>query len=193
MGHRRVDPPADGRRAVRRLHLAPRPPPGRRTGRDDTNETEVARVLDELLTRAEHGPADKVTRPGRRPHPCRRSRAPATAAEDARRGNAGTTSRTAAIGRPVDGDPVRGLRRRRRSREVDMSDAPPTAGRAPTPTPAHVDADDPLTTKEGWRRFVDHQPEPPALHAARSWRGCRRASGPPTTRPAAATTPTCRW
>jgi predicted ATPase len=27
-------------------------------------------------------------------------------------------------------------------------------------------ADDPLTTKEGWRRFVDHQPHPPALHTA---------------------------
>ena len=31
-------------------------------GRDDTNETEVARVLDELLTRAQAGPsADKAT------------------------------------------------------------------------------------------------------------------------------------
>ena len=27
-------------------------------------------------------------------------------------------------------------------------------------------ADEPLTTKEGWRRFVDHQPHPPALHTA---------------------------
>jgi hypothetical protein len=27
-------------------------------------------------------------------------------------------------------------------------------------------ADDPLTTKDGWRRFVDHQPHPPALHTA---------------------------
>src|ERR1700687_3689779 len=24
-------------------------------------------------------------------------------------------------------------------------------------------ADEPLTTKEGWRRFVDHQPDPPVL------------------------------
>ena len=30
-------------------------------GRDDTNETEVARVLDDLLTRAEAGPVDKLT------------------------------------------------------------------------------------------------------------------------------------
>jgi hypothetical protein len=30
----------------------------------------------------------------------------------------------------------------------------------------NVGADDPLTTKEGWRRFVDRQPHPPALHAA---------------------------
>jgi hypothetical protein len=29
------------------------------TGRDDTNETEVARVLDDLLTRAQHGPVDR--------------------------------------------------------------------------------------------------------------------------------------
>ena len=28
-------------------------------GTDDTNETEVARVLDDLLTRAQNGPADK--------------------------------------------------------------------------------------------------------------------------------------
>ena len=30
----------------------------------------------------------------------------------------------------------------------------------------NVGTDHPLTTKEGWRRFVDHQPHPPALHAA---------------------------
>ena len=27
-------------------------------------------------------------------------------------------------------------------------------------------ADEPLTTKEGWRRFVDHQPQPPVLLGA---------------------------
>src|ERR1700682_1546971 len=27
-------------------------------------------------------------------------------------------------------------------------------------------ADEPLTTKEGWRRFVDHQPHPPVLLGA---------------------------
>jgi hypothetical protein len=27
-----------------------------------------------------------------------------------------------------------------------------------------VSVDEPLTTKEGWRRFVDRQPTPPALH-----------------------------
>jgi hypothetical protein len=26
--------------------------------------------------------------------------------------------------------------------------------------------DEPLTTKEGWRRFVDHQPHPPVLLGA---------------------------
>ena len=47
--------------AVRRLHLAPRPRLAAETGRDDTNETEVARVLDELLTRAQAGPVDKAS------------------------------------------------------------------------------------------------------------------------------------
>jgi hypothetical protein len=31
---------------------------------------------------------------------------------------------------------------------------------------AVIGPDDPLTTKEGWRRFVDHQPTPPELHSA---------------------------
>lgn len=31
------------------------------------------------------------------------------------------------------------------------------------PDPAQIPPDDPLTTKEGWRRFVDHQHEPPTL------------------------------
>jgi hypothetical protein len=52
-----VDAPADGRRAVRGLHLAPRPPPGHAaTPGEQVTEAEVARALDELLTRAEHGP-----------------------------------------------------------------------------------------------------------------------------------------
>ena len=33
-------------------------------------------------------------------------------------------------------------------------------------TEHNVGGDDPLTTKEGWRRFVDHQSQPPGLHAA---------------------------
>ena len=36
MGHRPMDAPADGRRAVRRVHLAPRPPPGRRDKAETT-------------------------------------------------------------------------------------------------------------------------------------------------------------
>ena len=31
---------------------------------------------------------------------------------------------------------------------------------------ATIAPDDPLTTKEGWARFVDHQPTPPELHNA---------------------------
>ena len=33
-------------------------------------------------------------------------------------------------------------------------------------TEHNVGGDNPLTTKEGWRRFVDHQSQPPGLHAA---------------------------
>ena len=33
-------------------------------------------------------------------------------------------------------------------------------------TEHNVGGDDPLTTKEGWRRFVDHQSQPPGLYAA---------------------------
>jgi hypothetical protein len=33
-------------------------------------------------------------------------------------------------------------------------------------TEHNVGADDPLTTKKGWRRFVDHQSQPPGLRAA---------------------------
>jgi Rad3-related DNA helicase len=32
-----------------------------------------------------------------------------------------------------------------------------------------IPADDPLTTKEGWRRFVDHQPHLPTLPTAKQW------------------------
>ena len=82
-------------------------------GRDDTNETEVARVLDELLTRAQAGPpADKATarvaartrvaaaahRPPPREEP---AAADSDSDDDARRRAAGR------------GGPVRGLRRRR--------------------------------------------------------------------------------
>ena len=80
-------------------------------GLDDTNETEVARVLDELLTRAQAGPVDKLS-----DRIIGRTRwLPRTARHHAR-----TTSRRV---RQVDGrglavgpgDLVRDLRRRRRS------------------------------------------------------------------------------
>src|ERR1035437_3651907 len=32
-----------------------------------------------------------------------------------------------------------------------------------------IPADNPLTTKEGWRRFVDHQAHPPTLLTAMQW------------------------
>jgi hypothetical protein len=61
-------------------------------GRDDTNETEVARVLDELLTRAEAGPVDKLTDriTGRARTPARAddtpSETPGTTGQDSRDG-----------------------------------------------------------------------------------------------------------
>jgi hypothetical protein len=36
---------------------------------------------------------------------------------------------------------------------------------------AVIGPDDPLTTKEGWRRFVDHQPSPPELYSAATLQG----------------------
>ena len=54
-----------------------------------------------------------------------------------------------------------------------MSPVPPTAraaDRLETPSVAgvgdEVGPDEALTTKEGWRRFVDHQPQPPELLSA---------------------------
>ncbi|HWS34690.1 MAG TPA: hypothetical protein VN408_18360 [Actinoplanes sp.] len=53
--------------------------------------------------------------------------------------------------------------------------------------------DDPPTTKEGWRRFVDYQPEGPALITAEQRLACPAANWSPMTRPAANTMPNCRW
>ena len=49
-----------------------------------------------------------------------------------------------------------------------MRTAPDTDTRTSpgTDVEATLPADDALTTKEGWRRFVAHKPQPPALHSA---------------------------
>jgi hypothetical protein len=46
-----------------------------------------------------------------------------------------------------------------------------TLPRQTTSTPANeqLAADNPLTTKEGWRRFVDKEPNPPALLSQETW------------------------
>ena len=44
-------------------------------------------------------------------------------------------------------------------------------------SPCRGVADEPLTTKEGWRRFVDHQPQPPVLLDAARWRRCLSVTG----------------
>jgi hypothetical protein len=53
--------------------------------------------------------------------------------------------------------------------------------------------DNPLTTKEGWRRFVDKQPDPPTLLTEDALAGLDEPAGRATTRPVSTTTPTCRW
>ena len=60
-------------------------------------------------------------------------------------------------------------------------------------TEHNVGGDDPLTTKEGWRRFVDHQSQPPGLYAAAELARVSPGERPPRTRAATATTPTCLW
>jgi hypothetical protein len=54
-------------------------------------------------------------------------------------------------------------------------------------------ADEPLTTKEGWRRFVDRQPHPPVLLGAAGLAELSECDRRPTTMAAAGITPTCRW
>jgi hypothetical protein len=54
-------------------------------------------------------------------------------------------------------------------------------------------ADEPLTAKEGWRRFVDRQPHPPVLLGAAWLANCLSVTWRPTTMAAAGITPTCRW
>ena len=104
-------------------------------GRDDTDETEIARVLDELLTRAQNGPVDRGRRagwppaPGSAPPPTdHRAKTRPTPTPTPRRQPGDRPARWRPPGR--DGDPARGLRRRRRSREVAMSPAPTTAAAA---------------------------------------------------------------
>ena len=91
-----VDAPADGGRAVRRVHLAPRPRSGRRTGprrhQRDRGRAGARRPADPRAGR----PGRQAQRPDRRPHPRRRSRAPATDRE--------TTPRLPEPGKPADGD-----------------------------------------------------------------------------------------
>ena len=55
-------------------------------------------------------------------------------------------------------------------------------------------ADEPLTTKEGWRRFVDRQPHPPVLlGAVRLAKLSAARPGGLRRWPPRAITPTCRW
>ena len=67
-------------------------------GRDDTNETEVARVLDDLLTRAQAGRGGQGHRPGRGPHPGRRGRAPPATPARNTPGEPATATMTRAAG-----------------------------------------------------------------------------------------------
>ena len=127
-------------------------------------------------------PGRQAQRPGRRPHPRRRGRAPPAATRGHTPSNASREP-----GKPADGDEDGPLAT---VIPFGVFDADAEAGAvvstSPSVTRCRGDVgDEPLTTKEGWRRFVDHQPHRRCCSTRRRWRGCRRASGPTTTRPAA--------
>ena len=113
-------------------------------GRDDTNETEVARVLDDLLTRAQAGPVSKLS-----DRIAARTRVAAAAHRPPSRDDATPPE----PGKPADGDDdgppatvivsVRDLRCGRRGGAVVNK---------PGITAVEAIADEPLTTKESWRR-----------------------------------------
>jgi putative transposase len=156
LDHCPLDAPGDGHRAVRGLHLAARPPPGRR-GRSrrhrKRDRPRARRAAHPRRTRPGQG-----QRPHRRPHPHRCGHPPARVAR------AGQGRRRARIpSRPTArteraGDPVRCVRRRRRSRKVAM-----TGLLTGLDGVEQLPPDESLTTKEGWRRFVTHQPAPPVF------------------------------
>ena len=156
-------------------------------GRDDTNETEVARVLDDLLTRAQAGPVDKLS-----DRVAARTRVAAAAHRPPPRDDA-TPPRTER--QPADGDGDGPLATVIPFGIFDAdAEADAVVSTRPASPTSRRSADEPLTTKEGWRRFVDRQP--PAAGAARprpaGALSPRRAGGlrrgPPR-----AITPTCRW
>ena len=149
--------------------LATRPAPGRWNGAwTTTSETDVARVLDELLTRAEAGPGDR--RGDRRTD--RVAGRTKVAAETHRppRREAETLASRATRPRPRHRrvGAVRHLRCRSRSRKggyeprkVDEPHPTHTGLRELAVLPVlissperEVPPDNPLTTKEGWRTFV---------------------------------------
>ena len=110
-----MDASADGRRAVRRVHLAPRPPP-RRRDRHRRHQRNRSRAGPR---RPAHPRAGRAGRQAQRP-----DRRPAPASPQLRTGHhRGTTPRRREPGKPADGDgrwpagdrdPVRDLRCRRR-------------------------------------------------------------------------------
>ncbi len=173
-----VDAPADGHR--RRSPTSPGATPaacvaehGRRRHQRDRHRARPRRPADPR----EPGPVEQ----SQRPHRCARTRVAAAAhrpptgtnSGDRKPATATTTARTATV-IPFgifDADAEA-------ERWYDRADAGSTPHRlSSTRSPTS-----PLTTKEGWRRFVDHQPQPPvAATTPPRWRRCRRATGPTTT------------
>ena len=124
-------------------------------GLDAGDQGQVARVLDDLLTRAAGRPWRAGQRPHRGPDRDRRGGRPALpAAEEKPDGDGGQDSRVIAW-RAAAGGADGHLRRPCGGREM-ASDCP---GRAAAGS--GIPADSPLTTKEGWAAFVRHQPAPP--------------------------------
>ena len=162
-----LDAPADGLRAVRRLHLAPRPPPGRRAGRTTPTRPRSPGSSTTCSPAPQHGPATRPA-PGSPPAPApppaaHRPSRPSSRPRRTRSCAARTTARTTAT---AAGDPAGDLRRRRRGRKVVYEPAPPRVDRR---------------RRRDRRRSADHQGRLAAVRRPPA-RAARDCSTPPSWR-----------
>ena len=185
-----MDAPADGIRAVRDFTWRHARRLSAQAGRDDTSEAEVARVLDELLTRAQAGPpSDK-----------------ASARVAARTRVAAAAHRPPAIEEPREDQAAE-----EDEKEGQIAEVIPLASSTPAPRPQvavitaalpaatagdpeddEIADDNPLTTK-GMAEFVDTEPSPPSMLDDTALAGLGAATGLRMTRRGSTTTRACRW